>query len=104
MSRERGPLCLEVFLLGEFRVVVDGHLLPPIAWKHRRTSDLVKLLALSPSHRLGSERVIDALWPHLPPDAGRAALHKAASQIRSLLGRADAVVLRSGDVLLAPEG
>ena len=48
-------------LLGVFRVVVDGNAVPGDAWRHRRAADLVKLLALAPSHRLHREQVSAAV-------------------------------------------
>ena len=53
----------------------------------------------SPAQR---EQVIEALWPHLEPDAGAANLRKAAHHARQALGREDAVVLSGGRVALFP--
>ena len=93
---------LDVRLLGEFRVEVDSREVPDDAWKHGRATQLVKLLSLAPQHRLGRDQVVEALWPHLEPDAGAANLHKAASYARKALGDRDAVVVRGGRVELAP--
>src|SRR4051794_9281686 len=76
---------------------------PAPAWQHRRASELVKLLALAPRHRLQREQVIDALWPDLPPDAGAANLRKAAHHARAALGSKEAVVLRQARVSLWPD-
>src|SRR4029077_7556551 len=65
--------------------------------------DLVKLLALAPGHRVPRDRVLEELWPHLGGDAAVANLHKAAHHARRALGHQDALVLRGGLVLLAPE-
>jgi DNA-binding SARP family transcriptional activator len=46
----------------------------------------VKLLALSPNHRLHREQVMDALWPDLGPDAAGANLRKAIHYARRALG------------------
>ena len=46
------------------------------AWQQRRAADLVKLLALTPRHRMPREAVVEALWPHLAAHAGVANLHK----------------------------
>jgi DNA-binding SARP family transcriptional activator/pimeloyl-ACP methyl ester carboxylesterase len=88
--------------LGSFEVQVVDHPVPASAWAHRRASDLVKLLALANDHRLHRERVIDALWPNLGPDAGAANLHKAAHYARRALGSAEAIVLRESLVALWP--
>jgi DNA-binding SARP family transcriptional activator len=93
---------LSVHLLGAFEVRVDGRDVPAGAWRHRRAAELVKLLALSPRHRLHREQVIDALWPELSPDAGAANLRKAAHYARRALGTEDGVILRGEHVDLAP--
>jgi DNA-binding SARP family transcriptional activator/tetratricopeptide (TPR) repeat protein len=93
---------LDVRLLGGFGVEVDSRAVPDDAWEHGRATQLVKLLALAPGHRLGRDQVVEALWPHLEPDAGAANLHKAASYARKALGDRSAVVLRAGRVELAP--
>ena len=60
---------VDVRLLGQFAVRVDGEPVSADAWKHGRAKDLVKLLALAASHRLPRDRVLDALWPQLGADA-----------------------------------
>jgi DNA-binding SARP family transcriptional activator/pimeloyl-ACP methyl ester carboxylesterase len=94
---------VEIRVLGGFEVSVDGRRVPAQAWQQRRATELVKLLALAPRHRLRREQVIDALWPDLAPDAGAANLRKAAHYARAALGSKDAVVLRQGQVSLWPD-
>jgi DNA-binding SARP family transcriptional activator len=94
---------VDVTLLGRFEVRVDDEPVPASAWTHGRARDLVKLLALAPSHRLPRDRVLEELWPQLGVDAAVANLHKAAHHGRRALGEADGVVLRGGLVMLAPE-
>jgi pimeloyl-ACP methyl ester carboxylesterase/DNA-binding SARP family transcriptional activator len=103
MTRQTRPVHrLDVHVLGGFAVEVDGVPIPPASWPQRRAADLVKLLALEPGHRLPRDRVLDALWPHLAPEAAAAALHKAAHYARRALGERDAVVVAGGVVALAP--
>jgi DNA-binding SARP family transcriptional activator/tetratricopeptide (TPR) repeat protein len=94
---------LEVRMLGGFEVVVDSRPVPAKAWAQRRATDLVKLLALAPGHRLPRDEVLEMLWPKLSPDAAASNLHKSASYARRALGDAGAIVLRSGLVELAPD-
>jgi len=93
---------IEVRLLGRFEVLVDSRSVPADAWAQRRATDLVKLLALAPGHRMPRDEVLEMLWPRLGPDAAASNLHKAASYARSALGDRGAVVLRGGVVELAP--
>jgi DNA-binding SARP family transcriptional activator len=89
-------------LLGGFEVLVDGVSVPETAWSYGRAKDLVKLLALAPAHRLSRDQVVESMWPQLDPDAGVSNLHKAAHHARRALGDPAGVVLREGQVLLAP--
>jgi DNA-binding SARP family transcriptional activator/tetratricopeptide (TPR) repeat protein len=92
---------VDVRLLGRFEVAVDARPVPAQAWGHRRAEDLVKLLALSPGHRLTRDEVVEALWPRLTATAGVANLHKAAHYARKALGWPEAITLRRGVVELA---
>jgi len=91
-------------LLGGFAVEVDGRPLPASAWRHRRGADLVKLLALDPSHHLHREQVMDALWPELPPHAAAANLRKAVHYARRALGHDLAITTEGEMVRLWPLG
>jgi len=94
---------LDVRLLGRFEVAVDAERVDASAWGHRRAEDLVKLLALSPGHRLTRDEVVEALWPHLGAGAGVANLHKAVYYARKALGWQQGIVVRHGVVALGPE-
>jgi len=94
---------VQIRLLGGFEISVDGTRVPADAWTYSRGRDLVKLLAISPGRRLARDRVVDELWPQLARDAGLANLHKAAHHGRRALGHPDAIVLREGQVMLAPD-
>ena len=56
---------MRIWLLGGFKVSVGSRTIEEDAWRLRKAASLVKLLALSPTHRLHRERIMDALWPHL---------------------------------------
>ncbi|WP_372825515.1 AAA family ATPase [Polaromonas sp.] len=72
----------------------------PSAPLGRRAGELLRLLSLQPQRSLLHEQVIEALWPHLDPEAGSANLRKAAHLARHYLGQPDALVLRGGRVFL----
>ncbi|HVE75042.1 MAG TPA: AAA family ATPase, partial [Mycobacteriales bacterium] len=93
---------VRIELLRAFRVAVGSQELADGAWPSRRSAELVQLLALADRHRLMRDQVIEALWPHLEPDAGGANLRKAAHHARQALGREDAVVLSGGRIALFP--
>jgi DNA-binding SARP family transcriptional activator len=81
----------EIRLLGGFAVTVDGREVPVDAWRSRRAADLVKLLAISPTHSLHREQIMEALWPELAPDAAAANLRKAVHYARRAMGTEAAV-------------
>lgn len=78
-------------LLGRFAVRVDGQPVPDNAWRHRRAAELVKILALAEPHRLHCERVMDLLWPDLPPGAAAGNLRKAVHFARGALSAGNAI-------------
>jgi DNA-binding SARP family transcriptional activator len=78
-------------VLGGFEVVVDGRPVPADAWRSRRAADLVKVLALEPSHTLHREQVMEWLWPELGAEAAGANLRKAVHYARRAMGADDAI-------------
>ncbi len=60
---------LSIQLLGGFNVSVGSTLIDEAAWSLRKAKSLVKLLALTPQHRLHREQVMDLLWPGFGPEA-----------------------------------
>jgi DNA-binding SARP family transcriptional activator len=93
---------VDIGLLGDFTVSIDGEALPAGRWHRRHAAALVKLLALAPRARLHRDRVFDALWPDLSPVVALPRLHKAAHFARQDLGSRDAVVLKDETVALFP--
>jgi DNA-binding SARP family transcriptional activator len=56
---------MRICLLGGLEVSAGSRIVEGETWGLRKASGLVKLLALSPTHRLHREQVMDALWPDL---------------------------------------
>lgn len=93
---------IEINTLGGFRVRVGDAEVGADDWPSLRSAQLVQLLSLADGHRLTHDQVVDALWPQLEPEAGRANLRKAAHHARQALRLPDAVVLQGGHVALCP--
>jgi DNA-binding SARP family transcriptional activator len=91
-------------VLGGFQVEVGGRPVPSDAWRHRRGAELVKMLAVTPRHRLHREELAEALWPDLAPEAGAANLRKAVHFARQALGGEEAVGAEGGVLELWPAG
>jgi DNA-binding SARP family transcriptional activator/tetratricopeptide (TPR) repeat protein len=83
---ESAPAELRIWLLGEFRVEVDGEEVTAAAWRRSKARSVVKLLALAHGHRLHREQLMDWLWPELDPDAAGTNLRKAIHFARHAMG------------------
>ena len=112
-TRSRGSGSAEssvrIRLLGGFDVEVDGRLVPALAWRLRKASELVKVLAITPGHRLHREQAMEQLWPDRPADAALNNLHQALHVARTALNVTDEggqriLVLREGVLSLCPNG
>ncbi len=101
--RQTDAVQCELGLLGGFEAVVNGDTIPAAAWRHKRAMQLVKILALSPGHRLLNEQLVDLLWPDPSAAAGSANLRKAAHFARQTLGVPDAIMLADGRIELLPQ-
>jgi predicted ATPase/DNA-binding SARP family transcriptional activator len=95
-------MLVEIRTLGGFDVTVDGVQVRPEAWLRRQAAVLVKLLAITPGHRLHREQVIDALWPDLAIDKAAPRLHKCAHFARAATGARQAIVIADEFVALFP--
>jgi DNA-binding SARP family transcriptional activator/tetratricopeptide (TPR) repeat protein len=101
-----GHAPIHVFVLGQFRLQSGNDEIGKANGKarllSRRAGELIRLLSLQRQRSLLHEQVLEALWPHLDPQAGSANLRKAAHHARHFIGDADALVLRGGRVFLFP--
>lgn len=98
---------LRIHTFGPFRIVreVDG-VTEPLrfgAKAPRRLIQLLKLLITLGGRQVREERLLDALWPDLDADQGRAALKVAVSRLNALLGEPGGWV-RQHDRLLSLDG
>ena len=107
-ERVEGPAShLRVWILGGFRASSGAREIPAAAWPLRKSRTLVKLLALTPGHRLHREQVTEWLWPDLEPTAAANNLRKAMHVARRVLeADAPAPVPRAlslqDDVIMVP--
>lgn len=91
-------------LLGRFTVTLDGEPVSGDAWRSRRAADVVKLLALSPGHRLHRSQVMEALWPESDPQASGSNLRKALHFARHATRDEQMIVVQQGVLALWPQG
>ena len=97
---------VRLWLLGGFKVSVGPRDIEADRWRLRKATNLIKLLALAPQHRLHREQVMYTLWPDL--DAKRASnnLHRTLHFARGVLGSdgSDYLPLRKDIVGLRHDG
>src|SRR6266480_6782016 len=84
-ERPIGDQSLKIYLLGPFRLVVDGRVLTERQWSRRKPALLIKLLALQPHHQLHREQMVELLWPDSDPESAINNLHKAIHLARHAL-------------------
>ena len=82
-NRESGAIRIK--LLAGFRVWVGSRVIEEDQLRLRKARSLIKLLALSPGHRLHREQAMDLLWPELDSKAALNNLHHALHIARRTL-------------------
>ena len=78
-------------VLGGLEVATAAGVVARGRWQRAAAERLVKLLLVTPAHRVSREIAAEILWPDAPPEAGRASLRKAVLYARRALGGADAL-------------
>jgi predicted ATPase/DNA-binding SARP family transcriptional activator/DNA-binding CsgD family transcriptional regulator len=94
------PEPVRIRVLGGFSVSVGSRTIEEGAWRLRKAANLVKILALSPGHRLHREQIMDLLWPDL---GRRAALNNLRVVIHAARRALD-IDPNAASVYLAPQG
>jgi DNA-binding SARP family transcriptional activator len=93
---------VSIHLLGRFDVVIDGRPAPAGAWRRDRAAALVKLLAISPGHRVHRELAMETFWPDLDLEAAGANLRKSLHFARRSLGVRELIEVNNDVIVLAP--
>lgn len=93
---------VEIQVLGGFSVAVDGIAVAPGLWRRDRAAALIKLLAVTPHHRMHREQVVDLFWPDSDSETAGAALRKAVHYARKALGYNDLIATNGDSLALAP--
>jgi len=75
-----------ICLLGNFRLLVAGELIP--IHPGSKSEALLLLLALRSGRRMPREQLIQSLWPESDPDLARNSLHNLVHHLNKLLGSA----------------
>jgi DNA-binding SARP family transcriptional activator len=97
-----GSSC-RIHLLGRFAVEIDETLVRSPVWK-RRGDEVIKVLALTPTHRLERAETLRCLWPGVPEREADEHLKKALKEVRHVLGSKLAVTEEGPYLRLWPHG
>ncbi len=94
---------MSIQLLGGFSISANQRTIQAAQWRSRRALSLVKLLALTPGHRLHRDQVIDALWPDSDLAAATNNFHQTLYTARRVLDQAlpGCLVLEKGFLSLS---
>jgi predicted ATPase/DNA-binding SARP family transcriptional activator/DNA-binding CsgD family transcriptional regulator/Tfp pilus assembly protein PilF len=79
------PEVVRVRLLGGFQVSVGARVIDQSKWRLRKAASLLKLLAITPRHRLHREQAMDLLWPNVGMRAASNSLRQALYAARRVL-------------------
>lgn len=94
------PWPLKVFVLGGFRIEVDGTQIDLGSKPPTRALDILRALSLARAQTCPLESLHDWLWPDLDGDQAKAACEQALHRLRKTLGKGDFIVQREGRVSL----
>jgi len=87
-------VAVEFGLLGPLLVALDEE---PIRIPAARQRTILAKLLLQPNQAISGDRLIDALWPDLPPHTARASLHTYVMRLRKALGTTVGARIRTSD-------
>lgn len=78
---------IEIRMFGRFFVRrADGEVIDDDEWSTGKTTDLLRILALSAGRNVGVNGILEKLWPDVDDGKAHASLRTAASRIRRVLG------------------
>jgi DNA-binding SARP family transcriptional activator len=93
---------VEIQVLGGFSVSVDSVVVAQHLWRRDKAAALLKLLAVTPQHRIHREQLMDLFWPNADSEVAGAALRKAVHYARKALGHGDLIGTHGDTVALSP--
>ncbi|MER9636971.1 hypothetical protein [Mesorhizobium sp. M0228] len=97
------PWPLKIFVLGGFRIELDGTQFDLGSKSPTRALDILRVLALARDQTCPLESIHDWLWPDLDGDQAKPACEQALHRLRKTLGKGDFIVQREGRISLPPD-
>ncbi len=102
-SSSRWPWPLRLFVLGDFRMELNGAPISPGAKPSTRSLDLLRVLAISKDYACSLQDIYEWLWPDAEGDQAKAACEQALHRLRKLLSAPDLIVQREGRLYLSAQ-
>lgn len=99
---EAWPWPLQIYTLGEFRVVRDGRPLEFSGKVQRKPLALLKALIACGRREVAEDQLADALWPDADSDVAHQAFKTTLHRLRQLVGHEQAITRQEGRVGLDP--
>jgi LuxR family transcriptional regulator, maltose regulon positive regulatory protein len=97
------PWPLRIFVLGEFRLELNGGPVNAGSKAPTRSLDILRVLAVSKDRACSLQDIYEWLWPDADGDQAKAACEQALHRLRKLLSSADLIVQREGRLYLSPD-
>jgi DNA-binding SARP family transcriptional activator len=79
------PPDLQIYLLGSFRPLINGAVVPNAAWEKRKAKLLVQILALLPTREAHRENLIEKLFPETDEKTAKARFYRVLYAARRAL-------------------
>jgi LuxR family maltose regulon positive regulatory protein len=102
-SPSRWPWALRLYVLGDFRMELNGAPASPGAKPPTRSLDILRVLAISKDHSCSLQDIYEWLWPDAEGDQAKAACEQALHRLRKLLSAPDLIVQREGKLYLSAQ-
>ncbi len=97
---ENWPWSIKIYVLGTFRLVIDGKMVGSGSKGQKKVIELLKALVVFGGRDVNATHLTDALWPDADGDDANNALKTAVHRLRKLLGQPDAIEVSSGHLSL----
>jgi LuxR family transcriptional regulator, maltose regulon positive regulatory protein len=99
----RWPWPLRLFVLGDFRMELNGAPINPGAKPPTRSLDILRVLAISKDYACSLQDIYEWLWPDAEGDQAKAACEQALHRLRKILSAPDLILQREGRLYLSAQ-
>ena len=94
------PWPIKIYVLGAFRMVIEGKLVGSGKKGQKKVIELLRAIVVFGGRDVSATDLTDALWPDSEGDDANNALKTAVHRLRKLLGQPDAIEVSAGHLRL----